>query len=568
MNLGIDLGTTRSAVGMIESDTPDLIQNTDGQRLTPSVVLYEDDGTDDQNVVVGRRAQSQQKVSAEDIVTEIKREMGREEFTVEAGGEEHTPEEVSAEILKQLLSDAREKYDDIEDVVITVPAYFTSDQKRATREAAKTAGLGGEQIDLLREPTAAALHYGDKRDIDDETILVYDFGGGTLDISVVDIDGETYTMLATSGDTELGGVDFTKGLVDLLADEYEAENGIDLRSDDEVAASLWELAEDAKIALSSHDKTTCSDAWMGEIDGDLVGIEERVVTRDEFEDAVSDLFDDAIDPIDEALQKGNLNADDIDNVLLVGGSSKIPEIQNRLEDYFGSKPIMTNDLDWIVAYGAAIAANIEDDVEEVYPCPFPNCDETRPGVTMVFDHIGEDHDTDSCPYEDCDKSVDSAKELKEHLAGGHGGDISETVENDDGDGPVIKAPVARSYGTDVGTDGMRIIVPSGESLPAEGSEMFTTTTDEQTKVPVHVFQGENEEDRHENEQLHSWHITDIPEMDAGEPNIEVTFEVSEEGILTVTAEEKKSGTKATTQIDTDGSDAGSGGGNQKASADD
>lgn len=561
MNLGIDLGTTRSAVGMIESDTPDLIQNADGNRLTPSVVLYEEDG----NVVVGTRAQHQRKVKPDHVVTEIKREMGREDLTIEAGGEEHSPEEVSAEILKQLLSDAREMADDIEDVVITVPAYFTSDQKRATREAAQLAGLDSDQIDLLREPTAAALHYGDKRDIDDETILVYDFGGGTLDISVVDVDGETYTMLATSGDTELGGVDFTQGLVDMLADEYEAENGVDLRSDDEVAASLWEMAEDAKIALSSHEKTTCSDAWMGEIDGDLVGIEERVVTRDEFEDAVRDLFDDAIDPIDEALQKGDLDADDIDNVLLVGGSSKIREIQNRLEDYFGFEPIMTNDLDWIVAYGAAIAANMDEDVEEVYPCPFPDCDETRPGVTMVFDHIGEDHDADSCPYEDCDVSVDGEQDLKEHLAGEHGSEMSETTTDDDV--KEIKPTVARSYGTDVGTDRMRIIVPSGEDLPAKGSEMFTTTNDNQTKVPVHVFQGENEEDRHENEQLHSWHITDIPEMAAGEPNIEVTFEVSEEGILTVTAEEKQSGTKATTQIDTDGSGP-SGGDGQKASADD
>lgn len=560
MNLGIDLGTTRSAVGMIESDTPDLIQNTDGKRLTPSVVLYEDDG----GVLVGRRAQNQQKVNPENVVTEIKREMGREDFTVEAGGEEHTPEEVSAEILKQLLSDAREKYDNIEDVVITVPAYFTSDQKRATREAAQHAGLDPEQIDLLREPTAAALHYGDKRDIDDETILVYDFGGGTLDISVVDIDGETYTMLATSGDTELGGVDFTQGLVNLLADEYEAENGVDLRSDDEVATSLRELAEEAKIALSSHEKTTCSDGWMGEIDGDLVGIEERVVTRDEFEDAVSDLFDDAIDPIDEALQKGNLEADDIDNVLLVGGSSKIHEIQNRLEDYFGFEPIMTNDLDWIVAYGAAIAADMEEDVEEVYPCPFPDCDETRPGVTMVFDHIGTDHDADGCPYKDCGASVDGEEELKEHLAGEHGSDISETTTDGEKE---IKSTVARSYGTDVGTDRMRIIVPSGEELPAEGSEMFTTTSDNQTKVPVHVFQGENEEDRHENEQLHSWHITGIPEMAANEPNIEVTFEIDEEGILTVTAEEQKSGTKATTKIDPDGSGP-SGGGAEKASAGD
>jgi molecular chaperone DnaK (HSP70) len=560
MNLGIDLGTTRSAVGVMESGTPDLIQNMNGNRLTPSIVLYKEDG----GVLVGEQAQSQMKVNAENTVQEIKREMGTEDVTVEAGGEEHTPAEVSAEILEQLLADAREVYDEVGEVVITVPAYFTSAQKRATREAARMAGIDEDDIELLREPTAAALHYGDKRGIEDETVLVYDFGGGTLDISIVDIDGNTYTMLATSGDTELGGVDFTEALVDLLADEYEDEHGVDLRSDDEVYASLWRVAEEAKLALSNHEETTCNDPFMGEIDGDLVGIEEQVVTRDEFEAAVADLLDDAIDPLDEALKKGDLTKDDIDNVLLVGGSSKIPEVQNRLEAFFGFEPDMTNDLDWIVAYGAAIAADVDEEVEEAYCCPVPGCEETAPGVTYVFEHIADVHGTADCPYADCDAEPGGEDELKSHLAGEHSRDIAATTGSGD-DGKEIKSTVARSYGTDVGEEGMHILVPSGTELPVEASATFTTVRDGQTTVPVHVFQGENEENRHENEQLHSWHITDIPAMDAREPDIDVTFEIDEEGILTVTAEERRSGTKATTEIDTDGSlDTGS----EKTEADD
>jgi len=546
MNLGIDLGTTRSGVGIVESGDPDLVQNTNGNRLTPSVVLYKENG----EVLVGEQAKNQIKVSGDNIVQEIKREMGKEGFTVTAGGEEHSPAEVSGDILEQLLDDAFEKGYDIEQVVITVPAYFTSDQKRDTKEAAKHAGIDEDDIELLREPTAAALHHGDKQDIDDETVLVYDFGGGTLDISVVDIDDNTYTMLATSGDTELGGVDFTAALVDMLADEYEDENGIDLRSDAEVYTSLWENAEDAKIALSSHERTTINDAFMGEIDGELVGLEERVVTRDEFEAAVDTYLNDAIDPLNEALQKGDLTKDDIDNVLLVGGSSNIPEVQNRLEDFFGFEPYMTNDLDWIVAYGAAIAADIDDDIATVYQCPVPDCDEKKEGVTLVFDHIVDAHGTDSCPYPDCDEAPGDEDALKSHLADEHSKDIATTTGQDDGT-KQIKKQIQRSYGTDVGDDRMHIIVPSGTELPAEGSAMFTTARDNQTQVPVDVFQGENEDNRHENEQLHSWEIKDIPSMDAREPDIEVTFEIDEDDILTVTAEEKRSGTKAKTEINTD-----------------
>lgn len=558
MNLGIDLGTTRSAVGVVESDTPDLVQNTNGNRLTPSIVLYEENG-----VQVGEQARNKMKVDQDNVVQEIKRDMGKENFEVEAGGEKHTPAEVSAAILEQLLDDARNVYDEIEDVVITVPAYFTSDQKRATKEAAKIACIDEDNIELLREPTAAALHYGDKHGIDDETVLVYDFGGGTLDISVVEIDDTTYTMLATSGNTELGGVDFTEELVDLLADQKQDSDGVDLRTDDEVYASLWENAEEAKKALSNQEKTTVNEPFMGEIDGSLVGLEESVVTRDEFERAVADLIDDALEPLDDALSNANLDKTDIDNVLMVGGSSKIPAIQNRLEDYFGFKPDMANDLDWIVAYGAAIASNIDEEVTTMYPCIVEDCDVVNEGVTVMFEHLVSEHGTDECPFDDCDTEPDGEADLKSHLAKAHPDDIAIS----DPGGKVIKSNLSRSLGTDVRRKEMHIIIPSSTELPAEGSAMFTTTDKNQTKVPVDVYQGENEANRHENDQLHSWFIKDIPPMDAGEPDIEVTFEVDEDEILTVTAEELKSGKKATTEIDTEGS-IDSASGPQKAEADD
>jgi molecular chaperone DnaK (HSP70) len=234
----------------------------------------------------------------------------------------------------------------------------------------------------------------------------------------------------------------------------------------------------------------------------------------------------------------------------VGGASSIPAVQDRLEDFFAFEPYMTNDLDWIVAYGAAIAADIDDDVATLYQCPVPDCDETNEGVTLVFDHIVDAHGTDSCPYPGCDKDPGSEDDLKSHLAGEHSKDIATTTTQDDGT-KEIKKTIQRSYGTDVGEDRMHIIVPNGTELPAEGSAMFTTAQDNQTKVPVDVFQGENEDDRYENEQLHTWEITDLPKMDAREPDIEVTFEIDEDDILTVTAEEKKSGTKATTQISTE-----------------
>lgn len=547
VRLGIDLGTTRSAIGLMEAGDPTLLQNSAGDRLTPSVVHY----GDDDEVLVGKQAERKLRVESDRVVREIKRHMGEENYKVEIGDNEYTPAEVSSEVLSKLISDSEDVLNEpVDELVITVPAYFTADQKRDTREAAIKAGFDSDDIDLLKEPTAAALAYGyDEQKT--ETVLVYDFGGGTLDISVMDIEGNNFSMLATSGNTDLGGADFTQAIVDLLADDYEDENGIDLRSDDEAREKLRDVAEEVKIDLSSREKTEANSPYMGEIDGEIVGIEEKVVMRDEFEDAVDELIDQAIDPIEEALDKAGLKQSDIDNVLLVGGSSKIPAIQQRIEDFLGFEPTTTNDLDRIVAYGAAILAGSDEDVTEKYVCP--SCDFDVATIGRLFGHIVEEHGAEECPFSDCDEETSDEDELKSHLANDHGADIAASTTGG-GVGPdKIGNILTRSLGTDVEGGKMDIIIEQGTELSAENTRAYTTTEDNQTVVPVNVYQGESEY-LEDNVELHSWHVEGIPEMDAGEPIVKVTFKIDENEILEVTARETKSGTEAKTVVHTDGQD--------------
>ena len=556
MKLGIDLGTTRSAIAIVEAGDPTLLQNNTGDRLTPSVVHYGDD-----DVLVGNRAMSKAKAEPERVVRNIKRHMG-EDYAVEIDDEEHTPPEVSSEILGKLKSDAEEYIDeDADEAVITVPAYFTVDQKKATRRAAELAGF--DEIELLHEPTSAAISYGYNED-KSETVLVYDFGGGTLDISVMDIDGNDFDMLATGGDTQLGGADFTEAIMDLLADEYEREHGIDIREYSETAENLRNVAEEKKIDLSGNEQTEISSPLMGRADGEVVGITERVVTREEFEDATEELRDRAIDPIREALDKAELDAEDIDSVLLVGGSSKIPSVQDRIGDFFGFEPDKTNDLDRIVAQGAALVADQDDDgIDEGYACPV--CGDTFDVFDSFNDHLSADHDPDAdtvvCPY--CEDDFDTEDDRRDHIAIEH----PEELE----DGPKIKQGriLTRSLGTDIKGGQMDIVIPHGAELPAEETAKYTTVRDEQTTVPVHVYQGENEDELDENEQLDDWYVSDIPPMDAYEPTIEVTFRIDQDGLLHVSAEETKSGTSATTTVDTSGGDVTPGsGGTEKTEADD
>ncbi|MFB6110146.1 MAG: Hsp70 family protein [Halodesulfurarchaeum sp.] len=555
MRLGIDLGTTRSAAGVMEAGDPKLLQNEHGDRLTPSIVYF----NDEDDVVVGKAAKSSN--DPENEIREIKREMGND-VTIEAGGGEYTPPEVSSKILEKLISYSEEYLEeDVDELVITVPAYFTTDQKRDTRTAAKELdrGFTDEDIDLLHEPTAAAVAYGYNTDID-ETVLVYDFGGGTLDISVMEIDGNNFNMLATSGDTDLGGSDFTQAIVDLLADEYEAEEGIDPRSDKETRYNLREAAEERKkdISANGNDQTTVNEPLLGQIGDDIIGISERVLTRDEFEQEIDPLLDRSEQAIQQALDKANRDPSEIDSVLLVGGTSKVPAVQEHVEDFFGFEPDTTNDLDRIVAQGAAIVAGGEE-IEEQYCCP--RCDFISDGILEFFEHIAEEHGAKSCPFPDCGTETDGENELKQHLADEHGGDISpDTVDEKD-----IANIVTRSLGTDIKGGKMDILLEHGMDLPAENTRAYTTVYGNQSAMPIHVYQGENEADRSQNEQLHSWSIDldDLPDMDQ-DPVVEVTFHLDEDEVLEVTAHETNTDTEMTTTVHTSGAETDS----KKQEADD
>ncbi|AXG08378.1 Hsp70 family protein [Haloplanus rubicundus] len=542
MRIGIDLGTTRSAVSIVEAGSPELMVNNEGDRLTPSVVYFSEDG---EEVRVGKRAKNKAKNNPDQVIRNAKREMG-EDHAYPIDGVEPTPVDVSAEILKQLRSIAEDYGDGSEDITgaqITVPAYFTVDQKSDTRAAAKQAGFEAENIDLLHEPTAAAISHGfDKNQ--NGTVFVYDFGGGTLDISVMEIDENEYQILATAGDNHLGGQDFTQRLVDLLAEEIEDEEGVDPLQNDETRENLREVAEDAKISLSGHEQTEVNATMLGMVDAHPIGITERVIERSEFEDEVSDLLDDAMAPIDEALDKARIDTGDVDTVLLVGGSSQMPAVKERVKDRFGFEPTQMSDLDWAVAKGAAIMADQDGDVAgESFACPVSDCDETFELWGKLADHI-DDHSQDgndeqfTCPKGHCDASFDTKGERDRHIAEEH--DIE---GGGGGEGPIkTKGILGQSLGTDLGTDKMDILLPHNTVLPDEEGEVvdesakYTTKEDNQTELPIKVYQGEHEEDRSKNEQLRDWKVAGIPELPARKPVVEVTFAVDKDGVLSVNAE--------------------------------
>lgn len=544
MRIGIDLGTTRSAVSIVEAGSPELMVNNEGDRLTPSIVFFSEDGDE---VHVGKEAINRAAKNPDRLIRNAKRKMG-EDHTYPIDGVEPTPVNVSAEILKKLRSIADDYGDGSEDITgaqITVPAYFTVDQKSDTRAAAKQAGFEAENIDLIHEPTAAAISHGFDKD-QTGTVFVYDFGGGTLDISVMEIDGNEYRILATAGDKDLGGQDFTQRLADLIAEEIEDQEGVDPLQDDETRENIREIAEEAKKSLSGHEQTEVNATMLGMVDGQPIGITERVIERSEFEDEVSDLLDDAMVPIDEALDKARIDIGDVDTVLLVGGSSQIPAVKERVKDRFGFEPTETNDLDWAVAKGAAIMADQEGEgtvAEASFACPVSDCDETFDLWGKLADHINEKHSPGgdgekfTCPKEDCDASFDSKGERERHIAEKHdveGEDRGEKISTED--------ILGQSLGTDLGTNEMDILLPHNVVLPDEEGEVieesarYTTKDNEQTELPIHVYQGEHEQDRSKNEQLRDWKVTGLPELPAGKPVVEVTFAIDKDGVLSVDAD--------------------------------
>jgi molecular chaperone DnaK len=394
--------------------------------------------------------------------------MGEADYSVELDGEEYTPEQVSAMILQKIKRDAEEYLgDEIEEAVITVPAYFSDRQRQATKDAGEIAGFEVKRI--VNEPTAAAMAYG-LDDESDQTVLVYDLGGGTFDVSILDLGGGVYEVKATNGDNDLGGDDWDEAIIDYLADEFEAEHGIDLRDDRQALQRLEDAAEEAKIELSSRKETTITLPFIATTDSGPLDLEEKL-TRAKFESLTADLIERTVDPTNQALEDAGYSKNDIDEVILVGGSTRMPQVQEKVEEMTGKEPKKNVNPDEAVALGAAIQGGVlGDEVDDI----------------------------------------------------------------------VLLDVTPLSLGIEVKGGLFERLIEKNTTIPTDESKIFTTAADNQTSVNVRVFQGEREI-AEENELLGEFQLTGIPPSPAGTPQIEVEFNIDQNGIVSVEAEDKGSG---------------------------
>ncbi len=463
--LGIDLGTTNSAFAVMEGGDPEIIVNSEGDRTTPSVVAFSDS-----EQIVGKPAKNQAVQNPDNTIESIKRHMGEEEYTVELEGEEYTPEQVSAMTLQKIKRDAEDYLgEEVERAVITVPAYFSDRQRQATKDAGEIAGFEVERI--INEPTAAAMAYG-LDDDSDQTVLVYDLGGGTFDVSILELGGGVYEVVATNGDNDLGGDDWDEAIIDWLADDFEDEHGIDLREDRQALQRLHEAAEEAKIELSNRKEANINLPFIAADDDGPKDLEASL-TRAKFESLTSELVDRTAGPTEQALEDAGLSKSDIDEVILVGGSTRMPMIQENVEEMTGQEPQKNVNPDEAVALGAAIQGGVlSGDVDDI----------------------------------------------------------------------VLVDVTPLSLGVEVKGGLFERLIEKNTTIPTEESKVFTTAQANQTQVQIRVFQGEREI-AEENELLGAFMLSGIPPSPAGVPQIEVTFEIDENGIVNVSAEDRESGNK-------------------------
>ncbi|HBT51066.1 MAG TPA: molecular chaperone DnaK [Petrotoga sp.] len=350
--VGIDLGTTNSAVAWVKPDgNPEVIPNSEGKRTTPSIVSFTKDG----QILVGEPAKRQAILNSDRTVRSIKRYMGSN-YTVKIDDKVYTPQQISAFILKKLVKDAEEYLGGkIKKAVITVPAYFNDAQRQATKEAGEIAGL--EVLRIINEPTAASIAFGLDRSDEERKIVVYDLGGGTFDVSILDIGEDIIEVIATSGNNQLGGDDFDQRIIDWLADEFMKEYKVDLRKDKQALQRLREAAESAKIELSSKLETDINLPFITVVDGQPVHLEKKL-TRAKLEELIEDLIESTRGPIENAMRDAKLSPQDISDVLLVGGSTRIPAVQKLVKNYFGKDPSKNVNPDEAVAIGASVQASI------------------------------------------------------------------------------------------------------------------------------------------------------------------------------------------------------------------
>ena len=490
--IGIDLGTTNSCVAVLEGEKARVIENAEGDRTTPSVIGYADDG----EVLVGQPAKRQAVTNPDNTLFAIKRLIGRRfkddvvqkditmvpykiieadngDAWVEVKGQKMAAPQVSAEILKKMKKTAEDYLgESVSEAVITVPAYFNDAQRQATKDAGKIAGLEVKRI--INEPTAAALAYGMDKSSGDKTIAVYDLGGGTFDISIIEIaevDGEhQFEVLATNGDTFLGGEDFDLRLIEYLAAEFKKESGIDLHNDPLALQRLKEAAEKAKVELSSAQST---DVNLPYITADATGPKHLnvKVTRAKLESLVEDLVTNSINPCRTALQDAGLSTSEVDEVILVGGQTRMPLVQQVVADFFGKEARRDVNPDEAVAMGAAIqGAVLSGDVKDVLLL------DVTP-LTLGIETMGG-----------------------------------------------VATPV----------------IEKNTTIPTKKSQIFSTADDNQNAVTIHVVQGERKQ-ASQNKSLGRFDLADIPPAPRGVPQIEVTFDLDANGILNVSAKDKATG---------------------------